>query len=439
MCKVADVATSVQALCLDLATQAVAASGLCQRRSPLGGPAFVQALVFASLAEPDPTLSDYAQAAACAGAPVSPQAVHQRFGRPSADCLRRLVEALAGQAIAGEPATLELLRRFHGVSVQDATLLLLPDELAADFPGHRQPGQRASVKAQVRLELTTGAVTGLALEPGRTTDTKTTLTADDLPTGALHITDLGYFDLSAFAALGRRGAFWLSRYQASTAVFVAGTRVELADWLPRQTGPVVEADVALGVVERLPTRLVAWRVPAAVAARRRQKLRAKAAKKGRTPSAGQLALCDWTVLVTNVPAAKATPQELAVLYRARWQIEILFRVWKTEGGLGRSRSAMPWRVATETFAKLAALLLRHWLLVVGACAWLGRSGWRAGRGVRRQALAVLLALPDTNQLRAVVATLERMLTRPAGMERRRKQPSTLQLLQDPTLMKLGLA
>src|SRR5207248_2341474 len=121
------------------------------------------ALVFASLAEPDPTLGDYAQAAAAAGASVSPQALDQRFGPDSADCLRRFVAALAGHAVAGTPAALELLRRFAGVYVQDGTLLPLPDELAADFPGHTQPGQRASVKAQVRLELTVGSVTGVAL------------------------------------------------------------------------------------------------------------------------------------------------------------------------------------------------------------------------------------------------------------------------------------
>ncbi|MGH3429045.1 MAG: transposase [Mycobacteriales bacterium] len=251
--------------------------------------------------------------------------------------------------------------------------------------------------------------------------------------------DWGYFDLNAFAALGRRGAFWLSRYQASTAVFVAGAWAELADGLPRQVGPVVEAVVVLGVRERLAARLLAWRVPAAVAGRRRQKLRAKAAKKGRVPSAGQLALCDWAVLVTNVPAAKASAQELAVLDRARWQIEILFRAWKTEGGLGRSRSVKPWRVATETFAKLVAVLVRHWLLVVGSCAWLGRSGWRAGRGVRWQALAILRALPDVAQVRAVVESLRQQQQPAARIERRRKQPSTLQLLQNPTLMKLGLA
>ncbi|MGH3429044.1 MAG: hypothetical protein ACRDQZ_16015 [Mycobacteriales bacterium] len=174
----------VQTLFTDLAEQAAAHSGLRRRHAPLGGPAFVQALVFASLAEPEPTLDDYAQTAAAADAPVSPQAIDQRFGHARTDCLRRLAERLAGAAVANDPGAAALLRRCVGVSVQDATLLPLPDALEADFPGHTQPGQRAAVKAQVRLELTTGAVTGLALEAGRTTDTKTALTADDLPAGA---------------------------------------------------------------------------------------------------------------------------------------------------------------------------------------------------------------------------------------------------------------
>jgi Transposase DDE domain len=438
MTKVADVAHHVQDLLTTAAEAAVQASGFRQRRADLGGPVFVQALVLSALALPDPTLEDYAQAAADADTPVTPQAFHYRFGPTSAACLQHLVEALATRCVTGEPGTLALLNRFQGVHLQDSTLLPFPDALEAEWPGHRQDGQRAGAKLQVRWEVAQGHLR-LLVEPARTTDTRTALDAADLPEGALRITDLGYFDLSAFAAIHARKGLWLSRLQANTAVFHAGERVALATWLAQQPGPVVEVAVTLGVKDQLAARLVALPVPAAVAAKRRQRLRTKARKKGRQPSAEQLALCAWTLLVTNLSATQATAAEVAVLYRLRWQIEILFRLWKTEGHLTTSRSAQPWRRVTETFAKLAALVLRHWLLVAGACAWVGRSWWRASKAIRAYAATLISALGDLRRVTTILAAILRRLTRVPKVERRGKHPSAEQLLQNNKQQKVVLA
>ena len=81
--------------------------------------------------------------------------------------------------------------------------------------------------------------------------------------------------------------------------------------------------MTLGIDQRVPARLLATRVPQDVAAVRRRRLRAAAQKKGRQVSAVRLALAAWTVLVTNVPAARLTLREALVLARVRWQIEML--------------------------------------------------------------------------------------------------------------------
>src|SRR5438045_50142 len=114
---------------------------------------------------------------------------------------------------------------------------------------------------------------------------------------------------------------------------------------------------------RLPARLLAVRVPQAVADERRRVLRAEARKRGQAVSATRLALADWTILVTNAPAALLTLAEALVVLRARWQIEQLFDLWKTHGHLERTRSGKPWRVLCEVYAKLLAVLLQHWVLL----------------------------------------------------------------------------
>ena len=155
---------------------------------------------------------------------------------------------------------------------------------------------------------------------------------------------LGYWSLEAFAALEQHKVFWLSRLQRQTAVYNAtGERRELLDLLETQALAMVALAVALGERQRLAARLLAVRVPQDVAEPRRRRLRAAARAKGRQVSATRLAFAAWTLFVTNGPAARLTLREALVLGRMRWQIELLFKLWKRHGRVDESRSTKPWR------------------------------------------------------------------------------------------------
>jgi len=57
-------------------------------------------------------------------------------------------------------------------------------------------------------------------------------------------------------------------------------------------------------------------------------------------------------LITTAPAYKLSFDEALVLYGARWQIELLFKLWKSHAKLDTSRSCNPWRILTEIYIKL---------------------------------------------------------------------------------------
>src|SRR5208337_2573706 len=131
------------------------------------------------------------------------------------------------------------------------------------------------------------------------------------PAGLLSLFDLGYFCLDRFQNLTRAGAFWISRLQHGTSVFDA---------------------------QRQPCRLIALRVPQEVADRRRQKAYVKAQKHGRVPSREYLEWQDWTIFVTNCEPELLTWEAVVVLYRARWQIELMFKLWKSHNRLATHRA-----------------------------------------------------------------------------------------------------
>jgi hypothetical protein len=410
--------------------------GFRQRDSSLAHGAFVQAVVFGALAEPLPTLEQFAQVAALAGAAVTPQAIDQRFTDEAARLLQRLLGRCVRRALTAAGPAAGLLGRFAGVRVQDSTVVMLPAALAGAWPGCGGSGPadgRAGVKLQVQLDLATGELAGPFPFPARQPDQAAPFQAAAVPAGTLVLADLGYFDLDKFARYQRGGVRWLSRYQPWTPLFdAAGAPLELLAFLGRQGGAVVDVPVQVGASHRLAARLVAFRVPPEVAARRRQRARKKARDRGRAPGAGQLALCDWNVYLTNVPPAQASAAELQVLARCRWQIELLFKLWKSEGRLGESRSRRPARVLCELWGKLIGLVIQHWLLVATCWQHRQRSLRKASRGVRQTARLLAWALPEAARLVAVLRALARSLQKAARLERRRKKPNHAQLLEQPT-------
>jgi len=442
MTSIPAIARALQSTLLTVPAELERATGYCRRVSKLTGSAFVQTLVFGWLAEPAASLQALCQVAADVGVTVSPQGLDQRFGPASAALLQAVLETALERVVASEPVAVALLQRFPAVFLLDSTTITLPDPLAEVWVGcggHWARTSRAALKATVRLDLVTGRLEGPLLSAGRAPDQTSPAQHWPLPAGALRIGDLGFWRLDVLAEIRAQQAHFLSRLHVQTVVFRAGerTRLDLEDWLACQSDDALELDVELGQHARIPARLLALRVPTAVAATRRTTIRTDARRNHQSPSQRNLARADWTLLVTSVPAAELAVGEAAVLLRARWQIELLFKLWKSAGGLTSWRSRNPDRILCEVYAKLLAMVLQHWLLLTGGWQTPARSLPRLAHTIRTHLILLFAVL---GRLRALTATLHRLaaaLARLRPSDRRRRHPSTAQLLQKPDLSRLA--
>jgi hypothetical protein len=150
----------------------------------------------------------------------------------------------------------------------------------------------------------------------------------------LCICALGSLKLTAFSRLATNGAYVLSRlHPQTTRLTMAAGRwqpVELARWLPTAAGQRLERPIFLGAKERLASRLIASRVPAAIVHERRRKAKKKAKKKGYTPSPAHLTRMAWNLFMTNVPHTRWKTDTVVNVYPVRWQIELIFKSWKSD-------------------------------------------------------------------------------------------------------------
>jgi hypothetical protein len=399
-------------------------TGFVERKRKVSGAGFAQALVFSFMANPASTREEVRQAAAMASMQLSTPGLDKRFTAKAAYFLDSLLAEAVAEMVDSLPHSRSLLSRFNGVYVGDSTIIGLPETLAAVFRGNNGVNDSA-VKVAVQWELSGGSL-GLWLSDGTVHDQRTGMNARPLPMGALRLNDLGLFNLTTFADDQANGVYFFSRYKVGTLVYRAdGQPLDLVHDLPRHGRRPHEWMIQLGV-QRLPCRLIALPVPPAQIGQRRQRLRQTARRKQQPLSERVLTLAAWTLYVTNVPPDLLDTQEAAILGCTRWQIECLFKLWKSSGLLDESRSHDPYRVWCEFYAKLLALLIQHWVMVVSCWQHLNRSLHRATQLLRKQAFTLLDTLTDLAGLINRLRRTAHLMAATCGLSKRAAKPLTFQ-------------
>jgi hypothetical protein len=408
-------------------------TGFSQRRSKVSGSLFMQTLVFSSLENPECRYSGLVSAAREAGVQVSKQGLEQRFSPASAEMARGVLEYAVQSVIGTQPTALGLLARFKGVYIRDSSLVSLPKGLETLWPGCGSwQGSSAALKLHARLELSSGQLGGPILVAGREHDSRSPFQSEELPRGAVRIGDLGFFSLKQFKTDDENGVGWLSRYKADTCLYdEQGQPIDLLAWLRQQTPDQLERRIQLGQKERLSCRLLVIRVPPAVAEQRRRKLREYACKKHTPLRAELLALAEWTLLLTNLPPHLLSIPEALLLLHVRWQIELLFKRWKSLFKIDEWRSAKVWHILTELYAKLLSVVIQQWILLTGMNQMAHPSFWQAALVVRQFATSLAIALHDFSRLMDVLALITQHVQAHCHLGKRKSRPSLYQLLENP--------
>lgn len=434
---VTKVAQVLQGLLGPLAEEIARNVPVIKRRRKFSASLLAQTFVLGFLAKRRPSDEDLARMALRCGVDVTSQAVEQRVTSDMAAFLEALFRRAVGCRVQADETVAPLLQRFPAVLLHDSTSIALPDELGDRFPGcgGSYDRGRAAMKLQVRLDLRGGGLDAIAIEAGRDCDQRTPTQLDALPPGSLRIADLGYFDTKVFRQMGNQGVFWISRLAFGTEIMtLSGEPVGPLVGLFEGTTRVIDREVLIGKQAKLPCRLVIWRVPAEVANRRRQKLIATARDKGNAPpSRERLDWCDWAIFVTNVPAEELSVEEIGVLYRARWQIKLMFKRWKSLGGIAEMAGSTAVRQMVGLWSSLLAVLVQQWMLQ--ASGWGDRrcSHHKAWEVIRDQATHLAKALGCLENLVGAIDEVRRVLGKAAQRDKR-KQPGTFELLADPSLL-----
>lgn len=301
------------------------------------------------------------------GITTSKQAVQEHLTSKTADFLLALLQQGVQYLVCAQAVSIPLLQRFKGVFVEDGSTICLPAILKTIWQGCGGSSSEASLKLTVRWDLLSGQLAGPYLQAGRAHESRSPLQQQAMPRGSLWIADLGYFALKRLLILAKQGIYFLLRYKAGVLVWDEhGHLMDLLTDLPQEEGELLDQPVWLGASKQVAARLIAVKVPKEVIEQRREQLKERAHKQNKPINPLLWDLVQWTVLVTNVPMGMLSADDAFGLLRARWQIELLFKLWKAHGKVDQWSTSQPQAILCQLYAKLLAMLVQHWVLLL-AC------------------------------------------------------------------------
>ncbi len=275
-------------------------------------------------------------------ADLSSQALCERINDPSSGELMKgvfseLTNKICNIITESCPSLAVGLKGFNKILIQDSTLAVLHENLEIPFKGviRGNNGVKSQVKIDLIHDLGKGLLLDASLFPGNVPDQS--LSARILKfiePNDLIIRDLGYFSISVFQLITKLNAYFLSRQKAGVYFYLNENDkepldvAELVKSKECRNKTVIELNGYLGK-EKVPSRLIIYRQTEEITNQRKRVANKQSRKKGEKLSENKKLLLEFTIFVTNAPPELLTAEMVGTIYRLRWEIELIFKRWKS--------------------------------------------------------------------------------------------------------------
>ncbi|CAN7648908.1 IS4 family transposase [Bacillus sp. SD075] len=315
---------------------------------------------------------------ASTGVLMSQEGLNQRFNPAAVAFLREVFTSLLTQKLcATQSLSSHMISAFERIRILDATVFQLPDSFATDYQGSGGSSNTAGVKIQLEYDLLSGQFLNVQLGPGKNNDkTYGTTCLESVEAGDLCLRDLGYFDLRDLQTIHELRAYYISRLKLNTRIYVKnpepeyfknGTLKKQTEYIQLdmaqimkelESGETLEISEAyIGQIQKLPTRVIVHRLTNVQTETRLKNQAVREKKKGIVMKDKSKQLMGINVYITNTLPKEVPMDYVHALYSLRWQIEILFKTWKSFFEIDECKNVKRERLECHLYGQLIGILL----------------------------------------------------------------------------------
>ena len=347
------------------------ASGFYKRKSKVSPPVFFDLLMYDVDTGRSKSLNQLAiETMSEHDIGVTKQGIDKKFNEHTLMFLKRLIEKqllveLDNQIEAG------WLSSFNRVTIKDGTRFELPEEYQDYLPGSGGSASKAGACLQFEFNIKSGQVIDLNLTPANRPDAKDALEVlDTVAKNDLVIRDLGYFVLDSLSNISEKEAYYISRFNPQMCVFEMKRGLlkrlnfkTLYSQMTKSRLVRICKYVWIGSKVKMPLRMIFELLPDQVYEQRVRKIQKSHNKKGRSLSEEYKFLCRFNIYITNVSKAILPDEVISALYRIRWQIELIFKIWKSVIGIHNTRKMKYLRWVCLLYFKLLVMII-NWNIIL---------------------------------------------------------------------------
>jgi len=352
-------------------------TGFVKRKSKLNAETFLAFNTFSSDDLCDKSLSTLcARLAAQYNISISPQALNERFNKRSVAFMQEVFNAMMikqNNILNQENKNLS----FNRILVNDATSYGLPEKFNNEFKGSGGSSSKSAIKIQLQYDLLTGSFICCDTYSGTSSDGKYVDVMDNYTKeGDLRLSDLGYYKIDYLKKIDEKKAFFISKLKSTSTVYKKnpeptlrknGTVVKSTEYIkidifeiikPLADGETIEIkDIYIGSKKELKSRLIITKLSEENKQKRKIKhLSAVRRDRGKINDRS-LAWTEINVYITNVSENILTTEQIHDVYSLRWQVEIMFKIWKSIFNIDNVKNVKMERFKCFLYGRLIALLI----------------------------------------------------------------------------------
>lgn len=285
---------------------------------------------------------------------VSLQAIHKKLGTSCESYVKAVFDKLLGRLFTSKLPGLDTGLIKH-LFIKDSTKIILSTSGLG--------GKVISKSLQTQIDLLQGSI-GINVREGSQNDQgECLLDLDSLQSKSLYIRDLGYISKRYMQAVQQAGSYYLNRLPAHTQLYELskGRFKKISFRAIKQrlirSGGLLDTCFYVGV-DKFHARVIIEAVPDEIKEKRINRSDAYNKKYGYKTSKQYKERSGLNFWITNLPDQYQGVQ-IKNLYRLRWQIELLFKAWKSILGMQKLGDYNTTRVMCELYARLILALI-HW-------------------------------------------------------------------------------
>jgi hypothetical protein len=298
------------------------------------------------------------------GVDVTKQGLNDRYKESSALYLKSILSRLSYQP--AQSIDEGWLGHFNNVRIKDSTKFVLPEEYAEMMPGFGGVSSKSATCIQYEYDLKTGSILDLDITSAKRPDsTDASDTKNNIQAGDLVIRDLGYYSIDVMKHFMQNKAYMISKLNTRTLVYEMQDgqykQIEfdkLYQWLTKHNIGQIEKQVYIGAEAKLPFRFIISLVPEEVFAKRMQKINKYNKRMGYKTSDDYADRAKFNLIITNV-VSEIPIEVIIALYHMRWQIELVFKIWKSTFGIHKIGQMKYFRWLSILYAKLVLIVI-YW-------------------------------------------------------------------------------